>query len=327
MPGTGLALGTMWDDGAMSSPTVPDQTDRTALVTGANSGLGLVTAKVLAAAGAQVWLACRDAERARAAQDEVAAQATGPAPRVVALDLADLDSVAAAATEVAASIDRLDLLINNAGIMAPPKSFTAQGFETQFGVNHLGHFALTGRLLDLLVAASAARVVTVSSAGHRAGWMHWDDLDAHKHYNSWTRYGQSKLANLLFTAELARRAAAHDTHLLAVAAHPGYAATSLTHNGPGNRGANRFMDTLTRLGDQLVAQPAEQGAIPILHAATAADVVANDYFGPDGILEQAGKRAKRVGRTRQASDVAAARRLWDLSVELTGVDYSWPEGD
>ncbi len=308
----------------MSAPPIPDQHGRTAVVTGANSGLGLVTARTLAAAGARVVLACRDPERAATALDDVRAAATGPAPETVRLDLADLDSVAAAADDIAGRIDALAVLVNNAGIMAPPRSRTVQGFETQFGVNHLGHFALTGRLLPTLLAAAEPRVVTVSSGGHRAGWIHWDDLAAERHYSAWLRYGQSKLANLLFTAELARLATEHDTSLLAVAAHPGYAATSLTHNGPGNRGANRIMDTLTRIGDRLLAQSSEQGAIPQIHAATAPDVKANDYFGPDGFLEQSGRAAKRVGRTRRASDAEAARRLWEVSTELTGVEYPWP---
>jgi len=311
----------------VSAPPVPDQHGRTAVVTGANSGLGLASARALAAAGARVLLACRNPERAAAALDDVRAAAIGPAPETVRLDLADLDSVAACADDIAGRTDSLDVLINNAGIMAPPRSHTAQGFETQFGVNHLGHFALTGRLLPTLLAASAPRVVTVSSAGHRAGWIHWDDLAAERHYSAWLRYGQSKLANLLFTAELARLAGVHDTALVAVAAHPGYAATSLTHNGPGNRGANRIMDTLTGIGDRLLAQSSEQGAIPQLHAATASDVVGNDYFGPDGFLEQSGKAAKRVGRSRQASDAGAARRLWEVSTEMTGVDYPWAASD
>ncbi|HET8930062.1 MAG TPA: oxidoreductase, partial [Acidimicrobiales bacterium] len=303
----------------MTAPTVPDQHGRTVVVTGANSGLGLITASTLAAAGARVLLACRNPERAAAALDEVRVAAVGPAPETVQLDLGDLDSVASAATDIAHRTDALDVLVNNAGIMAPPRSLTAQGSETQFGVNHLGHFALTGRLLPTLLAAPAPRVVTVSSGAHRAGWMHWDDLAAERHYSSWLRYGQSKLANLLFTAELARLADAHDTELVAAAAHPGYAATSLTHNGPGNRGANRIMDTVTSIGDRLLAQSSEQGVIPQVHAATAADVVGNDYFGPDGFLEQSGKAAKRVGRSRHASDAEAARRLWKVSTELTGV--------
>lgn len=307
----------------MATPTIPDQSGHTALVTGANSGLGLLTATALAEAGARVFLACRNPERAEEALTTVAAVASGPEPRTLPLDLADLDSVAEAACNLAGQTTSLDLLVNNAGIMAPPLSRTVQGFETQFGVNHLGHFALTGHVLGLLLATDQARVVTVSSGAHQAGWMHWDDLGAHNRYFAWTRYGQSKLANLLFTSELARLATEHHTGLVAAAAHPGYAATSLTHNGPGGGGANRFMDVATRLTDRYFAQSAEDGVIPQLHAATASDVQPNDYFGPDGLLGQRGHGAKRVGRSVHARNTQDARRLWEVSTALTGVDYPW----
>ncbi len=307
----------------MSATSVPDQHGRTVVVTGANSGLGLVTAQRLAAAGARVLLACRNPERAAAALDEVRSVATGADPETVPLDLADLDSVEHAAAQIDERVHTVDILVNNAGIMAPPKSWTAQGFETQFGVNHLGHFALTGRLLPRLLAAEAPRVVTVSSVAHRFGRMHWNDLDARRGYSAWLRYGQSKLANLLFTAELARLADDHRTGLVAVAAHPGYAATALTANGPGNRGANRIMTALTGVGDRFLAQSAEAGAVPQVHAATASDVANGDYFGPDGLFEQFGSGAKRVGTTARARDRATARRLWEISVDLTGVDYDW----
>ncbi len=303
---------------------IPSQQARRVLITGANSGLGLLTAEALAGAGAHVMLACRNPTRAEEARQRVAVAATGPEPEIVALDLADLESVEAAAADVAGRTDNLDVLVNNAGVMAPPLSRTAQGFETQFGVNHLGHFALTGRLLPLLSAAPAARVVTVSSGAHLAGWMHWDDLNAERGYFSWTRYAQSKLANLLFTAELARRAAAHHTDLVAVAAHPGYAATNLSHNGPADGGANRFMDLATGFTDRFIAQSAEDGVVPVIHAATTPDALPDDYFGPDGLFGQRGKGAKRVGRSAQARRTDDARRLWETSVEMTGVDYPWP---
>lgn len=311
--------------GIMSSSPIPSQHGRRVLITGANSGLGLLTAEALAAAGAEVFLACRNPTRAEEARQRVAVAATGPEPRIVQLDLADLDSVAKAADEIATKVDTLDVLVNNAGIMAPPLSHTAQGFETQFGVNHLGHFALTGRLLPLLLAAQTSRVVTVSSGAHLAGWMHWDDLDARRNYFSWTRYGQSKLANLLFTKELARRATEHDTGLVAVAAHPGYAATNLSHNGPANSGTNRFMALATGVTDRFIAQSAEDGVVPQIHAATTLDADPDDYFGPDGLLGQRGKRAKKVGRSTFARNGEDARRLWEVSTESTGVDYAWPE--
>lgn len=308
----------------MKASPLPDQHGRRALVTGANSGLGLLTAEALAGAGAEVLLACRNPTRAEEARQRVAVAATGAEPRTVALDLADLDSVASAADEVAAEFGTLDILVNNAGVMAPPLSRTVQGFETQFGVNHLGHFALTGRLLPLLLAAPSARVVTVSSGAHLAGWMHWDDLDAERGYFAWTRYGQSKLANLLFTSELARRAHEHGTDLIAVAAHPGYAATNLSHNGPAEGGANRFMQVATGLTDRYIAQSAEDGVVPQIHAATTPDAGPDDYFGPDGLFGQRGKGAKRVGRSVLARRAEDARRLWDVSEDLTGVTYPWP---
>ncbi len=304
---------------------IGDQSGKTIVITGANSGLGLITATELARAGAQVVLACRNPGRAAHALDTVAHVASGAAPETVSLDLADLDSITSAADELTQRFASIDVLVNNAGIMAPPLSRTAQGFETQFGVNHLGHFALTGRLLPTLLAAPAPRVITISSGAHRVGKMHWDDLQAEKGYFNWARYGQSKLANLLFTSELARLAGAHHTALIAAAAHPGYAATDLTHNGPGDGGAKRFMHAATRVSDRFFAQSAELGAIPQIHAATAPDVVGNDYFGPDGFMEQQGKAAKRVGRTLRAKDRDAATKLWGVSEELTGVVYPWPD--
>ena len=314
----------MWKPEAMPE-AIPDQHGRTILVTGANSGLGLRTAEVLAGAGATVLLACRNPARAEAALESISSIATGDAPRTIALDLADLESVAAAAAEVAKIVDRLDVLVNNAGIMAVPRSLTKQGFESQFGVNHLGHFALTGRLLPTLLAAPAARVVTVSSNAHRLGKMHWDDLAAEAGYSRWPRYAQSKLANLLFTTELNRQAGIHHTFLIAVAAHPGYAATNLNANGPSDKGARRLTSMMTSLSDRVFAQSDAAGARPQIHAATATDVVGNDYFGPDGPMEQRGRGVKRVLRTGRAADGEAAATLWKVSEELTDVTYDWPD--
>jgi NAD(P)-dependent dehydrogenase (short-subunit alcohol dehydrogenase family) len=308
-----------------SPPLVPDQHGRTILITGANSGLGLRSAEALAAAGATVLLACRNETKAAAALEQVRKVATGEEPRVVRLDLADLDSVKACAEEVDGSVDRLDVLMNNAGVMAIPLSQTQQGFEMQFGTNHLGHFALTGRLLPTLLRAAAPRVVTESSTGHRMGKIYWDDLDGAKSYSKWRRYGQTKLANLLFTKELDRQARTHGTFLIAAAAHPGYSATNLTVAGPGQSGTKKFWTTLSRLGDSLIAQSDVAGAIPQVHAATAHDVVGNDYYGPSGLGEQRGWTTKRVKRTRAASNAADAKRLWVLSEELTGVSYPWPD--
>jgi NAD(P)-dependent dehydrogenase (short-subunit alcohol dehydrogenase family) len=299
---------------------IPDQTGRTILITGANSGLGLRSAEALAAAGAQVLMGCRNAEKAAAAQAGVAAVATGPAPEVVPMDLADLDSVASAAERLTADLDHLDVLMNNAGVMAVPLARTPQGFEMQFGTNHLGHFALTGRLLPVLAKASAPRVVTVSSFGHKPGRIRWDDPNWHERYHAWPAYFQTKLANLLFTLELDRQAREAGSPLLVAAAHPGYAATNLNTSGPGS--TNAVMLQATKALDAALGQPDHKGALPQLYAATMPDVAGNDYFGPDGLLEQRGY-PKRVGRTHRASNADDARRLWSMSEELTGVTYAW----
>ena len=218
--------------GKWTAREIPDQRGRTAVVTGANSGLGLVTARELARARASVVLACRNLEKGERALAELRDAVPGAQARLGELDLAALASVRAFAQRLAGEQDSLDLLINNAGLMAPPRRTTADGFESQFGTNHLGHFALTGLLLDLLGAGSAPRVVTLSSSAHRMGWLKFDDLQREHHYNNWLAYGQSKLANLMFCFELQRRATAAASPLLSLAAHPGYASTNLQfHSG------------------------------------------------------------------------------------------------
>jgi NAD(P)-dependent dehydrogenase (short-subunit alcohol dehydrogenase family) len=299
---------------AWTANDIPDQTGRTILVTGANSGLGLRSAEALAARGGRVLLACRNPQKAAVALDAVAAVATGPAPEVVALDLADLDSVRAAAADVATRVEALDVLMNNAGIMAVPKGTTTQGFELQLGTNHLGHFALTGLLLELLQRAPASRVITTSSQAHRMGRMRWDDLQWTKGYERWRAYGQSKLANLLFTRQLARRAAAATSPIIAAAGHPGWASTHL-QSGEG------FVKQLSALGNRVFAQSDAHGALPQLYAATMPDVAPGEYFGPDGMFERAGSPT-RVGCTAAARSDADAERLWDVSQELTGVTFS-----
>jgi NAD(P)-dependent dehydrogenase (short-subunit alcohol dehydrogenase family) len=311
--------GSRWTTGAM-----PDQAGRTVLITGANSGLGLRSAEALASHGARVLMGCRNEARAEAARDRIARLATGPAPEVVALDLADLASVEAAAARVAATVDGLDVLMNNAGLMRIPLARTAQGFEMQFGVNHLGHFALTGRLLPVLLRATAPRVVTTASNAHRFGRIDWDDPNAERRYRKWPAYGQSKLANLLFVHELHRRALASGTDLVAVAAHPGYAATHLQTAGLELEGGRaRLFAGAVAFGNRVVAQTDAMGALPQLYAATMPDVAGDDYYGPDGLLEQRG-HPKKVGGNARSTDPAAARRLWQLSEELTGVLYPWP---
>lgn len=300
---------------------IPDQKGRTVLITGANSGLGLRSAEALARSGARVLLACRNPEKAAVALGAVEACATMAAPEVISLDLADLASIEAAADTVASRVDRLDVLMNNAGVMAIPLRRTADGFEMQFGTNHLGHFALTGRLLPLLLAAEQPRVITTSSQAHRIGRMHWDDLQSRKRYSKWPAYGQSKLANLLFTFELDRRARREGTALIAAAAHPGYASTHLQAAGPEMTGS-RLMERTMDLGNRIVAQSDAQGALPQLYAATMPDVNGGDYYGPNGPFEMQGS-PKKVGCIRAARDATSATRLWDISERETAVTYTW----
>jgi NAD(P)-dependent dehydrogenase (short-subunit alcohol dehydrogenase family) len=310
-------MGTPW-----TADDIPAQEGRTIVVTGATSGLGLESATALARAGARVLMAARNAEKAERVRGEVAAVATGPEPEVVALDLADLSSVRDAAAAIAERAPRLDVLMNNAGVMALPKATTADGFEMQLGTNHLGHFALAGRLLPSLLAADAGRVVTTSSGAHKPGRMRWDDLQSERRYQRWLAYSQSKLANLLFAYELDRRARAAKTALASVAAHPGYASTHLQAAAPemsGSRLGVRLWDGLNRIA----AQPATAGALPQLYAATMADVRGGEYFGPAGLFEMRGAPT-RVESTRRSRDREDATRLWDVSEELTGVTYGWP---
>jgi NAD(P)-dependent dehydrogenase (short-subunit alcohol dehydrogenase family) len=299
---------------------MPDQTGRAILVTGANSGLGLRSVEALASRGAQVLMGCRNQEKAAAALEAVKNAAADAAPEVVPLDLADLDDVRACAERLTTELDHLDVLMNNAGVMAIPRRRTRQGFEMQFGTNHLGHFALTGLLLPLLLRAHASRVVTVSSVVHRAGRMRFNDLNREKGRSSLLfAYIQSKLSNLLFTSELQRRAAAAGADLLAVAAHPGYAATNLSS---GLASGNVVFRLGAKVSDRLFAQPDRMGALPQLYAATMPDVGPDDYWGPDGFMERCGW-PKRVGRSGAARDGDAARRLWEASEKLTGVTYTW----
>jgi NAD(P)-dependent dehydrogenase (short-subunit alcohol dehydrogenase family) len=305
-----------------TSAEIPDQTGRTVLVTGANSGLGLRTAEALAARGAHVLMGCRDATRGEAARSEVATSATGPAPEVVPLDLADLGSVRDAARSVADAVERLDVLVNNAGVMAMPLRRTADGFELQFATNHLGHYALTGLLLPVLLRAKGPRVVTVSSNVHRMGRNDWSDPNwERRRYLKWLAYGQSKLANLLFTRELARRAHEAGSPLVAVAAHPGNSATHLLPASTEASG-NRLVGQMMNWGNQLIGQPDSAGALPQLYAATMPDVIPGEYFGPDRLFQLRG-HPTRVGSSAAARDDEAARRLWQLSEELTGVAYTF----
>lgn len=298
---------------------LPDQTGRTALVTGANSGLGLHTTAGLAAAGARVLMACRNADKAQAARQQVLRTSPGAQVEVVPLDLASLTSVAEAAAQVAELTDRLDVLVCNAGVMALPHRTTAEGFEMQLGTNHLGHFALTGRLLPLLRTALDARVVVVSSGAHKIGGLDLDDLMfTRRRYRKWQAYGQSKLANLLFMRGVVKRSTDGGWGVTAVAAHPGYAATELQAAGPRMSGSGLAERAMT-LANRVLAQSAEQGAWPSLYAATM-PALPGQFFGPDGLAEMRG-RPTEVGMSSAARDDATADRLWVASEQLTGVTY------
>ncbi|MET0473056.1 MAG: SDR family NAD(P)-dependent oxidoreductase [Mycobacterium sp.] len=289
---------------------IPDQSGRTAIVTGANTGLGYETAAALAARGAHVVLAVRNLDKGRAAADLIVRRYPGADVSLQELDLTSLESVRHAAEELRAAHDRIDLLVNNAGVMMTPKSTTKDGFELQFGTNHLGHFALTGRLLDRLLAAPGSRVVNVSSMGHRGGRIRFDDLQSERRYNRLGAYGQSKLANLLFTYELQRRLAGRDT--TAVAAHPGGSSSELS----------RYLPGAVQLFFRPLEQDTEMGALPTLRAATDADVIGGQYYGPGGFLGMRGY-PKLVSSNGRSHDEGVQRRLWTVSEQLTGVDYDF----
>jgi len=297
---------------------IPDQHGRTAVITGANSGIGLEAARYLAARGARVVLACRDEGKAAAAAARIAAEVPGAEAATVALDLSSLESVRSAAAEIRSRYPRLDLLVNNAGVMMPPLGRTTDGFELQFGTNHLGHFALTGLVLPSLLAVPGSRVVTVSSNGHKVGRIHFDDLQWEHGYRRMGAYAQSKLANLLFTYELQRRLAAAvpadgGGTTIAVAAHPGTSDTALV----------RHLPAIAQLGSRLAPnQGAAMGSLPTLRAATDPAVAGGDYYGPAGFGEFAGP-PRLVRSSSRSHDEAAQRRLWAVSEELTGVTFAF----
>ncbi|MBV9337373.1 MAG: SDR family oxidoreductase [Solirubrobacterales bacterium] len=299
---------------------IPDQTGRLVVITGANSGLGLATARELARAGAYVVLAVRSTAKGDEAAGRIRSAVPGAALEVAPLDLADLGSVRGFAGRLAGVHDRLDLLINNAGVMAAPRRLTKDGFESQFGTNHLGHFALTGLLLQALLKAPAPRVVTVSSTMHRGGKLNFDDLQGERQYSRWGAYSQSKLANLMFCFELQRRAAEAQTALLSLAAHPGYADTNLQFAGP-----DRFYEKAYMwIGNKLFAQSADMGALPTLYGATFPGLPGGTYVGPGGPGEQRG-HPKVVTAAGKAYDEQAWRRLWNVSEQLSGVRYEFPK--
>jgi NAD(P)-dependent dehydrogenase (short-subunit alcohol dehydrogenase family) len=288
------------------------------VVTGSNIGLGQADARELARAGAKVVMAVRNVAKGESAASGIRSEVPEADVTVSQLDLADLASVREFAERFQGQQDRLDLLINNAGVMAPPRRTTVDGFESQFGTNHLGHFALTGLLLGQLLNAPEPRVVTVSSPGHRIGTIKFDDLQRERGYNNWLAYGQSKLANLMFAFELNHRAVQAGTALKSYASHPGYSATNLQFAGP----AHWYERVGGAIGNRLIAQSADMGALPTLYAATVPDLPGGSFVGPDGFLEQRG-HPHLVTAAGKAYDQENWRRLWEVSEELTGVRYSF----
>ncbi|KES03346.1 short-chain dehydrogenase [Streptomyces toyocaensis] len=297
---------------------IPDQAERVCVVTGANSGLGLATTRALARKGGHVILAVRDEAKGHRAAAEITAEQPGADLEVRRLDLADLDSVHAFADRLRADHPRLDVLVNNAGVMAPPRSLSAQGHELQLACNHLGHFALTGLLLDLLTDGNDPRVVTVSSANHRLGHLHFDDLSGERAYSPMGFYNQSKFANAVFGRELHRRLTAAGSSVRSVLAHPGYTSTNLQTSAPVGLVKVLFGRILAPL-----AQPPEQGALPQLYAATAPDVAGGEFIGPDGFAELRGGPTQ-VQLSTAAADPRTGRRLWELSEHLTDVRFVFP---
>jgi NAD(P)-dependent dehydrogenase (short-subunit alcohol dehydrogenase family) len=295
---------------------IPALNGKTILITGANSGIGYQAALELARHGAQVFLACRSAEKGQAALARLLAEVPGSSAELVLLDVSSIADVRRFATAFLARNLPLDILINNAGVMAlKPRQVTQEGFERQLATNHLGHFALTGLLMPALMAAPAPRVVTVASLAHRDGKIHFDDLQLEKGYTPWGAYGQTKLANILFARELAHRAAG--SKLLSLPVHPGVSQTSIVDNGPGST------DLKTKVlfsYFKFLTQPDAAGALPTLYAATSPDAHSGDYIGPDGFMELKGS-PKVVKPRPNGTDVAVAERLWNVSEDLTGVVY------
>ncbi|GAB4575946.1 MAG: oxidoreductase [Anaerolineae bacterium] len=299
---------------------IPEQAGRLFIITGANSGIGFEAARTLAAHRATVIMAVRSPERGEQAAADIRRETPDADLHVMPLDLSDLASVKVFADDFRTRFGHLDVLINNAGVMAlPQRQTTADGFEKQFGTNHLGHFALTGHLIDLLVNQPNARIVTVSSNAHRFGRINFDDLQSKRSYNPWRAYSQSKLANLLFAFELQRRLTAAGSKTISVGCHPGWAATNLQYGSrdvqqqPLRRGVMKLMNSL-------LAQSAAMGALPTLYAAVAPDVNGCDYIGPSGLMHSRGYPAKEQA-TDAACDETAAALLWGISERLTGVRY------
>jgi len=301
---------------------MPSLAGKIIIVTGANSGLGYETGKALVVKGAHVIMACRSTDKGESAANKIRDKVANAQLDVMKLDLANQSQIREFVAAFNDKYQTLHVLINNAGVMALPHRKTVDGFEMQFGTNHLGHFALTGLLLDTLLRTGGTRIVTVSSGAHTMGHFNFDDLQREKSYSKWEAYGQSKLANLLFAYELQRKLTAAGKDTISVAAHPGYANTNLQSAGPQMAGS-WFQEKLMALANKLFAQSQAQGALPTLYAATAPDVHGAEYFGPDGFNEMRGYPT-RVESNEASHDEAVAQRLWQVSEELTGVQYNLP---
>ena len=295
-------------------------TGKTAVITGANSGIGYEAAEILARKGAHVVLAVRNESKGVKAAREIRSRLPTADLEVTALDLASQASIRAFADAFVTKHDRLDLLINNAGVMAIPRRETDDGFEMQLGTNHLGHFALTGLLLPLILKTPQARIVTVSSGAHQLGQISFDDLQSRQSYKKWGAYAQSKLANLLFAYELQRKLAVAGSNAISVAAHPGYAATNLQSVGPQMEGS-RIQGAAMSFMNRVLAQSATMGSLPTVYAAASPDVRGGDYIGPGGLMGQRGW-PKKVQSNSRSQDEADATRLWAVSEQLTGVTYA-----
>lgn len=307
-----------WTEQAIPDQTWPDQTARTVLVTGANSGLGFITSRELARKGAHVLMTARDRSKGEDAVARIRSAVPDASVELRLLDLADLDQVKTFARQLVQEKIPLDVLINNAGVMMPPRTLTRQGFELQFGVNHLAHFALTGLLLETLAKRPDSRIVTVSSDLHRRGHMHFDDLDGAKNYGRIAFYAQSKFANVLFALELDRRLRAAHMTVRSLLAHPGYAATNLQLSGP-----TGVLNLFMRIGNRFLAQSAEMGALSQLYAATAPQAESGQFIGPDGRNGMKGYPTV-VQPIATARDPTLAAKLWALSEQLTGVRPIFP---
>lgn len=298
---------------------IPNQQGKVVVITGANSGIGYESALALAGKGAQVILAVRNEQKGRAALQTIKGAFPKANAEVMLLDLASLDSVRNFAEEFKTKYNRLDVLLNNAGMMAIPFDKTMDGFEMQFGINHLGHFALTGLLLPILLKTPASRIVTVSSYNHLLGRLDFDNLDGSRGYGPWTAYNQTKLANLLFAYELQRKLKAMGAELISVGTHPGYTATNLQFAGPRLSGST-VMRSVMKLGNVLLGQSAEIGALPLIYASVAPNIRGGDYTGPKDMFGLWGypKIARSNGRSH---DIPSAKKLWEVSEQMTGIHY------